>query len=62
MSDQEILDLKDDIVRWKRRAVAAIQRIVDAEYDEAIEILQKEADEYVDFVYCETLPLESGLE
>jgi hypothetical protein len=48
-----VLPVFDDLgnVSWAMRAEAAIQRIADEQYDEAIEILRCEADEYVDFVY-----------
>ena len=53
-------DLDHEIRLLKRRAVAAIQRIADGEFEEAIDTLRGEADEYVDLVYGELKGMEVG--
>lgn len=49
--EARIRELDYEVRLLKRRAAAAIQRVVDGEYDEAIDMLRGEADEYVNVVY-----------
>lgn len=58
--EAHIKELDHEVRLLKRRAAGAIQRIADGEYEEAIDTLRGEADEYVNIVYGDLEGMKAG--